>query len=102
MIEAYVGRTIEELKADEAVLAEALREAGADVNGRTVRCPFCDDHRPSGGIYQRQNGGFQYKCHKCGYDDSVIGVWARTVVGVVGGSERRPSVTGPGPGTRTT
>jgi len=77
MIERYMGRLIIELKQDVTALAEALAAAGADVKGRTVRCPFCDDHRPSGGIYQAEKGGFRYKCHACGFNGSIIDVLAK-------------------------
>ncbi len=78
MIERYAGRNIDELKRDEAALVEALTAAGAEVKGRAVRCPFCEDHRPSGGIYQTENGGFRYKCQACGFNGSVIDVLAKS------------------------
>ena len=68
--------TLEQLKKDESALVQALRVAGADVKGRVVRCPFCDDHRPSAGIYASESG-WAYKCHKCGFQGSVIDVQAK-------------------------
>ena len=46
-------------------IAQALVEAGATVRGKTVRCPFHDDHNPSGAIYQSQDGHWRYKCYAC-------------------------------------
>ena len=77
MIELYAGRTVEELKRDETALTDALRQAGGDVKGRIVRCCFCDDHRPSGGIYQTEAGGYRYKCQKCDFNGSIIDVMAK-------------------------
>lgn len=51
IVDRFTGRRADELKRDENTLAAILREAGAEVKGRDVRCPFCDDKKPSGSIY---------------------------------------------------
>jgi hypothetical protein len=77
ILDHFVGRDIDQLKRDQCALFEALKLAGAElIQGRTVRCPFCDDHRPSGGIYQGQDQVWRYKCQKCGKCGSVIDVLA--------------------------
>ena len=76
IIERFTNRTATELKQNEKALADVLREAGADIKGRSVRCPFCDDKKPSGGIYQ-SNCEYRYKCHKCGFNGSIIDVIAK-------------------------
>jgi len=77
MIERFAHRTAWDLKNDERALAKALEEAGATVKGRIVRCPFCDDHRPSGGIYDANGDGCRYKCHRCNFNGSVLDVIAK-------------------------
>ena len=52
IIDRFTGRRANELKRDENALADVLREAGANIKGRVVRCPFCDDKKPSAGIYK--------------------------------------------------
>lgn len=74
IIERYTGRTAQELKCDENALLDVLREAGADVKGRIVRCAFCDDKKPSAGIYKSNGDGYRYKCHQCGFNGSVLDV----------------------------
>jgi len=76
IIDRYTGRTAQELKCDENALADVLREAGANIRGRTVRCPFCDDKKPSASIYSNDTG-FGYKCHKCGFGGSILDVIAK-------------------------
>lgn len=75
LIDRFTGRRPDELKRDEKALAEVLKEAGAEVKRRDVRCPFCDDKKPSGSIYPNGNG-FAYKCHKCGFSGSILDVMA--------------------------
>ena len=43
---------------------------------KMISCPFCDDKKPSAGIYQ-SNGDYRYKCHKCGFGGSVLDVIAK-------------------------
>ncbi|MBL7186282.1 MAG: AAA family ATPase [Phycisphaerae bacterium] len=76
IVERFTGRRADELKRDESALADVLREAGAEVKRRDVRCPFCDDKKPSGSIYANGNG-FAYKCHKCRFGGSILDVIAK-------------------------
>lgn len=76
IVDRYTGRQVDKLKLDEKALADVLQEAGADVKGRTVRCPFCDDKKPSASIYSNANG-FAYKCHQCGFGGSILDVIAK-------------------------
>ncbi len=71
------GQSLDALKQSEASLVDALQQAGALVRGRTVRCPFCNDHHPSGGIYQTDGGVYRYKCQKCGFSGSIVDVLAK-------------------------
>jgi hypothetical protein len=71
------GRKLDELKQDRAFLVQTLTDAGAVVKGAAVRCPFCEDHRPSGGIYSANGSGFRYKCQSCGFGGSIVDVVAR-------------------------
>lgn len=79
ILDNFIGRDIDVLKRDQSALVEALKLAGCElIHGRTVRCPFCDDQRPSAGIFQGQDGCWRFKCQKCGKHGSVIDViaWA--------------------------
>jgi hypothetical protein len=71
------GRKLDELKADRVFLVQTLTDAGAVVKGNTVRCPFCEDHRPSAGIYSANGSGFRYKCQSCGFGGSIVDVVAK-------------------------
>ncbi len=77
IIDRFTHRTVAELKRDENALADVLREAGADVKGRVVRCLFCEDKKPSAGIYQSNSGEYRYKCHQCQFNGSILDVIAR-------------------------
>jgi hypothetical protein len=63
------------------LLAE-LETAGAKVkaDGREILCPFHEDKHPSGGVYQREDGTWSYKCHaaSCGFCGDVFDVVARS------------------------
>ncbi len=77
ILDRFAGRDIDQLKRDQAALIETLKLAGAElIQGRTVRCAFCDDQRPSGGIFAGQDGVWRFKCQKCGKCGSVIDVLA--------------------------
>ena len=76
IIDRFAGRRADELKRDENALADVLREAGADVKGRVVKCPFCDDKKPSASLYSNDHG-FGYKCHQCGFGGSILDVIAK-------------------------
>ncbi len=75
IIDRYKDSAADELKRDEKALASVLKEAGAEIRGRTVKC-FCDDVHPSGSIYSTE-GTFRYKCHKCGFNGSILDVIAK-------------------------
>jgi hypothetical protein len=72
----YIDKTIDELKCDRAALELALKEAGATIKGRAICC-FCGDKHPSAGIYEPNGEGYRYKCHKCGFNGSIIDVIAK-------------------------
>jgi len=73
IVKQFNTLTADELKRDEPALVTALKAGGCIVKGRTVRCGFCDDHKPSAGIYS-SNGILRYKCHKCGRSGTIIDV----------------------------
>ena len=73
----FNGRKLVELKKDRALLEQTLRDAGAVINGNTVRCPFHDDRHASAGIYSANGSGFRYKCQVCNFGGSIVDVLAR-------------------------
>ncbi len=62
----------------DALLAE-LREAGAEIKGKTVKCPFHEDRHPSGNVYMSDDGIARYKCHaaSCGFCGDLYDVRAK-------------------------
>lgn len=62
-----------EVKGDRDALVGALLEAGATVDGDSVRCPFHADVHPSGSIYEK-NGCWRYKCHSCQINEDIYGI----------------------------
>lgn len=61
---------------DEIVIE--LRAAGAEHIGSSMRCPYHDDTRDSGGIYQDEGGVWRYKCHVPGcFGGDVFDIRAR-------------------------
>lgn len=76
IIDRFTGRTAADLKRDETALVSILTEAGTVFKGRACACPFCDDKRPSAGIYNG-DGHFKFKCHSCGFQGDVLDVIAR-------------------------
>ena len=64
------------LKADRNRLAQELRSAGATVRGNAFTCPFHDDQKASGSLFER-DGGWYAKCHGCGFCGDVIDVVRR-------------------------
>ncbi len=66
---------LDALKGDEAALRKELESAGVQFRGRTCRCPFHDDHNPSGGIFIKKGVWF-YKCHVCGVTGTILDVRA--------------------------
>jgi hypothetical protein len=69
------------LRRDRSALEAALRDAGATLHGRDVRCPFHQDASPSGSIYQGDDGAWRFKCHTaaCGFGGDVFDVRARAM-----------------------
>ena len=66
-------------KTSQQALHDALREAGADILGKAIRCPWKDAHangdkHASGSTYQTDKGEWRFKCHGCGFNDSIVGV----------------------------
>ena len=61
-------------KMNRVSLDDALRSAGGTIKGNAVVCPFHDDHKPSGSIYQKQDGSWSYYCHGCGWKGDVYDV----------------------------
>ncbi|HOL90110.1 MAG TPA: AAA family ATPase [Anaerohalosphaeraceae bacterium] len=60
-----------------AELIAELEAAGSVVKGAAIRCPFHDDHNPSGGVYQGKDGVWRYRCHSCGAQGDVFDVRAK-------------------------
>jgi hypothetical protein len=65
------------LKFDRDALVAALQDAGTTLKGSECRCPFCDDHKPSAGVYKAPDGAWKYKCHKCEFCGDVFDVRAK-------------------------
>jgi hypothetical protein len=83
--------TLEQLKSlrtDRTVLENALVAVGAELKGTAIKCPFHEDTRPSGGIYQGSDGAWRFKCHSCGWNGDVIDVQGK---GNVTGLEKMSS-----------
>ena len=52
-------------KRDRAALVAELERAGAKFKGNAFLCPYHDDHRPSAGVFQADDG-WRFKCQSCG------------------------------------
>ncbi len=50
---------------DRNEIVRELEHAGAMINGSKVKCPYHDDHSPSGGIFKGDDGAWRYKCQAC-------------------------------------
>lgn len=50
---------------DRSAIVRELELAGATFTGSAVKCPYHEDHSPSGSIYQGDDGAWWYKCHSC-------------------------------------
>lgn len=64
------------LRADRGRLVQALVDAGAEVRGNSVRCPFHPDHKASGAIF-KTDGAWRFKCHACPAKGDVFAVVQR-------------------------
>jgi putative DNA primase/helicase len=58
-------------------LISALEDAGAIIRGKSVVCPFHDDHDPSGSIYEGDDGKWRYKCFGCDAAGDTADIIAR-------------------------
>ncbi|HPC93819.1 MAG TPA: hypothetical protein PLU87_02680, partial [Sedimentisphaerales bacterium] len=65
------------LRQDRAALVEELRQAGAEIRGSAVRCPWHDDRCASGSIWQDSEGIWRYKCHVCGAGGDLFDLRSR-------------------------
>jgi len=69
---------LDNIRRDRAALVAELESAGAKIKGNTVFCPFHDDHRASGGIYQsKDDGAWRFKCLACGAGGDVFDICAK-------------------------
>ncbi len=79
-LDAKYRQPLDRLKRDKSVLIDALKDSGCDyMQGKAIRCPFCNDQKPSGSLYRTKSGFFHYKCHQCGFRGSVIDVLAKSL-----------------------
>ncbi len=67
------------MKRDKKMLLDALRQAGAEIKGSSIKCPFHKDRTPSGSVYQDSEGVWRFKCHaaSCGFCGDVFDVQSR-------------------------
>jgi KaiC/GvpD/RAD55 family RecA-like ATPase len=65
------------LHRDRGELEAALKDAGATIKGKTVKCPFHDDAHASGNLYESENGVWRFKCHGCDFCGDLFDVKAR-------------------------
>jgi hypothetical protein len=87
--------TFDQLKShrtDRKALEQALAEAGAEFKGSAIKCPFHEDHHPSGSIYQGTDNAWRFKCHACGWNGDIIDV--QTQAYGTGSVETRSQATG--------
>lgn len=77
IIDRFTHRTADELKRDKEALIGILREAGAKGRSNSITCPLCDDKHPSAGVYSGEGDHYRFKCHKCGFNGSILDVIAK-------------------------
>jgi hypothetical protein len=67
------------VRKNRAELVTELLALGASVSGGNVRCPFHDDHSPSGSVYADADGVWRYKCHapECQFHGDIFDVRAK-------------------------
>ncbi|GMU37712.1 MAG: hypothetical protein EDS66_12225 [Planctomycetota bacterium] len=58
---------IDDVRADKGQLIRALEDAGAEIRGSAVKCPWHEDRNASGGVHEH-DGGWRYTCHGCGWN----------------------------------
>jgi len=64
------------LRGDRNALVQALEQAGAKFKGNYCTCPFHDDHRPSGGVYEK-DGVWRFRCQACEASGDIYDIRAR-------------------------
>jgi len=57
------------------IIAELEQVGGVNTRGNTIKCPYHDDHNPSGGIFQGDDGAWRFKCQTCGVHGDVFDLW---------------------------
>lgn len=67
-----------QLRGDRGRLVAALQEAGAAVQGSSVRCPFHADSRASASIHEDDSGTWRVTCHACGAGGDVVDIVQRS------------------------
>lgn len=67
----------EHFRTNRSALVRALSEAGANISGDNVNCPFHEDKNPSGAIYLNDNGAFRFQCFPCSLNLDAIEVLRR-------------------------
>jgi hypothetical protein len=66
------------LRHDEGALRAMLVRAGVTTwKGRSCCCPWHEDHHPSAGIFQGEDGSWRYKCLVCGVAGDIFDIQAR-------------------------
>jgi KaiC/GvpD/RAD55 family RecA-like ATPase len=65
---------LDRTRQDRSALEAELRQAGADIRGNAVKCPFHDDRHASGSIYSDESGVWRYRCQaqSCGAAGDVF------------------------------
>ncbi|MCA9444848.1 MAG: AAA family ATPase [Candidatus Omnitrophica bacterium] len=64
----------------EALRREIVEAGGEDFRHRdSGRCPFHEDHSPSGSIHRGEDGVYRFKCHSpsCGFQGDIFDVQAK-------------------------
>jgi 5S rRNA maturation endonuclease (ribonuclease M5) len=67
---------LDTIRRDRAALVVELEQAGAKFKGNYCTCPFHADHRPSGGVYEK-DGAWRFKCQGCGAGGDVFDIRAK-------------------------
>ena len=83
----------QQLRQDRAALVAELEQAGAEIRGSEVKCPYHDDRHASGSVWQDPEGVWRYKCHACDASGDVFDLQSRNsgrAVGDILKAERRP------------
>ena len=64
---------------DQQALLSELEQAGAEIRGRNIKCPFHDDRTPSAGIYKSDDGIWRFRCHAsdCDFHGDIFDVRAK-------------------------